>query len=64
MVVVGRTLWDFIAEAFQTPGMRIYLLVSIVLLEVLLIVLILLIHSGMIGIRISFGNLGFELSPR
>ena len=60
-MVVGRTLWDFIFEALQTPGLRIYLAALLILLEVLLIVLLLLIHSGLIGVKISFGGLGIEL---
>jgi len=60
-MVVGRTLWDFIFEALQTPGLRVYLIALFILLEVLLIVLLLLIHSGLIGVKISFGGFGIEL---
>lgn len=59
-MVVGRTLWDFIFEALQTPGLRVYLVALLILLEVLLIILLLLVHSGLIGVKISFGGFGIE----
>ncbi len=37
-MVVGRTLWDFIFEALQTPGLRVDLIALLILLEVMLIV--------------------------
>jgi len=61
-MVVGRTLWDFVFEALQTPSLRVYLIALLILLEMLLIVLLLLIHSGLIGVKISFGGLGIELN--
>jgi hypothetical protein len=60
-MVVGRTLWDFVFEIFQMPGMRAYLLVLIILLEVLFILFLVLIHFGFIGIKFSLGGLGIEL---
>jgi hypothetical protein len=60
-MVVGRTLWDFIFEALQTPGLRADLIALLILLEVMLIFLLLLVHSGLIGIKISLGSLGIEL---
>jgi len=60
-MVVGRTLWDFIFEALQTPGLRVYLVALLILLEVMMIVLLLLVHSGLIGVKISVGSLGIEL---
>lgn len=59
-MVVGRTLWDFIFEALQTPGLRVDLIALLILLEVMLIVLLLLVHSGLIGVKISVGGLGIE----
>jgi hypothetical protein len=61
-MVVGRTLWDFVFEALQTPGLRVNLVALLILLELLLIVLLLLIHSGLIGVKISVGGLGIELN--
>jgi len=61
-MVVGRTLWDFVFEALQTPGLRVYLIALLILLELLLIVLLLLVHSGLIGVKISFAGLGIELN--
>lgn len=61
-MVVGRTLWDFVFEAMQTPGLRVHLVALLILLELLLIVLLLLVNSGLIGVKISFGGLGIELN--
>ncbi|VVB71708.1 Uncharacterised protein [uncultured archaeon] len=60
-MVVGRTLWDFVFEIFQMPGMMIYILALTILLELLFILLIISIHFGLIGVKFSFGGLGIEL---
>jgi hypothetical protein len=61
-MVVGRTLWDFVIEVVQTPGLRVFLLLVFILLEVVLIMLLLLIQSGTIGVKLSYGGLGIELN--
>ncbi len=61
-MVVGRTLWDFVSEVFQTPELRLFLLLVLILLEIVLIMLLLLIQSGMIGVKLSYGGLGIELN--
>jgi len=60
-MVVGRTLWDFIIEMAMTPGIGAMFLAAIVLLE-MLIILILLIHSGILSIRLNYGELDLELN--
>ncbi len=61
-MVVGRTLWDFVIEVVQTPGLRLFLLLALILLDVVLIMLLLLIQNGLIGIKFSYGGLGIELN--
>lgn len=60
-MVVGRTLWDFIIEMAMTPSMGAMLLAAFVLLEMFIIV-ILLIHSGILSIRLNYGELDLELN--
>jgi len=60
-MVVGRTLWDFIIEAFQTPGLGMILIALLISFELILILILLLVNSGLIDIRFSFGGLGLEL---
>ena len=60
-MVVGRTLWDFIIEAFQKPGFGMILIALLISFEVLLILILLLADSGFIDIRFSYGGLGLEL---
>ena len=57
-MVVGRTLWDFIIELARNPSMGLIVLVIFILLELLLAVVILLIHSGLITIRLGWEGLG------
>jgi hypothetical protein len=59
-MVVGRTLWDFIIELARTPSIALVILAAFVLLELLLAVIILLIHSGLINLRLSWEGLGIE----
>jgi hypothetical protein len=61
-MVVGRTLWDFIIELARTPGIGLVILAAFILLELLLAVILLLIHSGLITVRLSWGGLGIEAS--
>ena len=60
-MVVGRTLWDFIIEAFETPGLRIILIAWLILLETVLIIILLSFHNGHMGVKIGYGWLGIEL---
>ena len=60
-MVVGRTLWDFIIEAFQTPGIGVILIALLILFEVILILILLLVHNGLLDIKFSYVGLGLEL---
>lgn len=60
-MIVGRTLWDFLIEVVRTPGLRGPLLALLVLLELAFILLLLLIQSGLIAVKLSYGGLGIEL---
>lgn len=60
-MVVGRTLWDFVIEAFQTPGLGVVLLALLILFELILILIILLVHNGLLDLKFSYGGLGLEL---
>jgi hypothetical protein len=60
-MVVGRTLWDFIIEAFQKPGVGMILIALFISFEIMLILILLLVNSGLIDIRFSYGDLGLEL---
>lgn len=55
-MVVGRTLWDFIIEMSMTPGAGAMILVLFVLLE-LIIIVILLVHSGIFSVKLNYGGL-------
>ena len=61
-MIVGRTLWDFVIEVFQTPGLRILLLLVLILFDIILIILLMLIQSGLIGLKLSYGGLGVVLN--
>lgn len=60
-MIVGRTLWDFVIEMLQTPGLRVFFLAALILLELALIILLLLMQTGLIGVKLSYGGLGIEL---
>jgi hypothetical protein len=60
-MVVGRTMWDFVIEAFQTPGLGIILIALLILFELILILVLLLVHNGLIDLKFSYGGLGLEL---
>jgi hypothetical protein len=60
-MVVGRTLWDFVIEAFQTPGLGIILIALLILFELILILVLLLVHNGLLDLKFSYGGLGLEL---
>jgi hypothetical protein len=60
-MVVGRTLWDFVIEAFQTPGLGLILIALLILFELILILILLLAHNGILDLKFSYGGLGLEL---
>ncbi len=60
-MVVGRTLWDFVIEAFRTPGVGLILIALLILFEIILILILLLAHNGLLDIKFSYGGLGLEL---
>ena len=60
-MVVGRTLWDFVIEAFQTPGLSVILIALLILFELILILILLLVHNGLLDLKLSYGGLGLEL---
>jgi len=60
-MVVGRTLWDFVIEAFQTPGVGLILIALLILFEIILILILLLAHNGLLDLKFSYGGLGLEL---
>ncbi|OPY49665.1 MAG: hypothetical protein A4E49_03037 [Methanosaeta sp. PtaU1.Bin112] len=60
-MVVGRTLWDFVAEAIQTPGVAIILIALLTLFEILLILILLMAHNGLLDLKFNYGGLGLEL---
>ncbi len=62
-MVVGRTLWDLLWEVLQNPNLRISFLAILVLLEVALIILALLIHSGLLTMKFSLGGLEVYVHP-
>ncbi len=60
-MVVGRTLWDFIIEIVESPDLRSMLLALLVLAELSIIALLLLVQSGLVAVKFSYGGLGIEL---
>ena len=60
-MVVGRTLWDLLWEVIQNPRLRISFLVVLILLEVALIILALLIHSGLLTMKFSLGGIEVDV---
>jgi hypothetical protein len=60
-MVVGRTMWDFVIEAFQTPRLGIILVALLILFEIILILTLLLVHNGLLDLKFSYGGLGLEL---
>ncbi|MGB5100012.1 MAG: hypothetical protein WBN94_05385 [Methanothrix sp.] len=60
-MVVGRTMWDFAIEAFQTPGLGIILIALLILFELILILVLLLVHNGLLDLKFSYGGLGLVL---
>jgi hypothetical protein len=60
-MVVGRTLWDFLIEVVRSPDLRGMLLALLVLLELAFIMMLLLIQSGLVAVKFSYGGLGVEL---
>ena len=60
-MVVGRTLWDLLWEVIQNQRLRISFLVVLILLEVALIILALLIHSGLLTMKFSLGGIGVDV---
>jgi len=60
-MVVGRTMWDFVIEAFQTPGLGIILIALFILFELILILILLLVHNGLLDLKFSYGGLGLEV---
>lgn len=60
-MVVGRTLWDFVIEAFQTPGLGVILIALLILFEIILLLVLLMVHNGLLDLKLSYGGLGLEL---
>jgi len=60
-MVVGRTMWDFVIEAFQTPGLGIILIALLILFELILIMVLLLANNGLLDLKFSYGGLGLEV---
>ena len=60
-MVVGRTLWGFVIEAFQTPGLGVILIALLILFEFILILILLLAHNGLLELKFSYGGLGLKL---
>lgn len=60
-MVVGRTLWDFAIEIVRMPGFGVVLIALLILFEVILILILVLVHNGLVGIKLSYGGLGLEL---
>jgi len=63
-MVVGRTLWDLVWEMIQNPRLRTSFLAMLILLEVALIILALLIHSGLLVMKFSLGGFDVEVPQR
>jgi hypothetical protein len=61
LMVVGRTLWDFVFEMLQAPRLRLILLAALVFLDLIIIILLLLMHAGLINIRLGYGGLSVEV---
>jgi hypothetical protein len=62
-MVVGRTLWDFVIEVIQTPGLRTGFLALLIMLEIALIALQILASSGMLSFRLGPGGIDIVLHP-
>ncbi|HUS74950.1 MAG TPA: hypothetical protein VMY43_02970 [Methanothrix sp.] len=60
-MVVGRTLWDFVIEAFQTPGLGVILIALLILFEFILLLILLMLHNGLLDLKFSYGGLGLEM---
>jgi hypothetical protein len=60
-MAVGRTLWDFVIEAFQTPGLGVILIALLILFEFILILILLMVNNGLLYLKFSYGGLGLEL---
>jgi len=56
-------LWDLLWEVIQNPRLRISFLVVLILLEVALIILALLIHSGLLTMKFSLGGFEVDVHP-
>jgi hypothetical protein len=54
-------MWDFVIEAFQTPGLGIILIALFILFEITLILILLLVHNGVLDLKFSYGGMGLEL---
>ena len=59
----GKDLWDFVIEAFQTPGLSVILIALLILSELILILIILLVHNGLLDLKFSYGGLGVGAAP-
>jgi hypothetical protein len=62
-MVVGRTLWDFVIEVIQTPGLRTGFLAFLIILEIALIVLQILVSSGAVGFKLGIGGVEVVFRP-
>jgi hypothetical protein len=58
-MVVGRTIWDFIIEAAQNPGIQLAFVILLVLMiaGLMLMLLVFLFHSGFLSVRLRYGAL-------
>jgi hypothetical protein len=55
-MIVGRTLWDFILEVMQAPGLR--AATALVFLGILFLEMLPMAYSGSMELNISYG--GFQ----
>lgn len=62
-MVVGRTLWDFVIEMMETPGLRLWLLALVIVMEFIFIIILILVQAGFLSLNLSYGGLGVEIRP-
>ncbi len=60
-MVVGRTLWDFIIEVAETPGLRWMAALAVALIGVLIVALLMMVHSGLMDLKVSYGGIDVAL---
>jgi len=62
-MVVGRTVWDFAIEMMEKPGLRLWLLAMLIILEFIFIIILILVQVGLLRLNLSYGGLGLEIQP-